>query len=112
MSGGSRTGYAFARAGGWRRCAAAWLACLTVGGSCAVAAAAENPAEASISHAARQEAASAIPLAKIDAKFQQQVREVLLDPSIFRRLPTNVVDCRPELFTYLAQNPEVLVEIW
>jgi hypothetical protein len=73
---------------------------------------AENPSEASTSTAARQEAAQAIPLAKIDPQFRRAVGEVLADPSLFRRMPTNVVDCRPEMFTFLAQNPEVLTEIW
>jgi hypothetical protein len=54
----------------------------------------------------------AIPIAKVDPKFRKQVSEVLADPSIFRRMPTNVIDCQPELFTFLAQNPEVLTEIW
>jgi hypothetical protein len=78
----------------------------------AAANAAEDPAEASTSQAARQDAIQNIPLAKVDPRFRQLVSDVLNDPSIFRRLPTNVVDCRPEMFTYLAQNPEVLTEIW
>ena len=76
------------------------------------ATAADETHEASTSAAARRDAAAAIPLAKVDAKYRRQVNAVLTDPSLFRRLPTNVVDCRPELFTFLAQNPEVLTEIW
>src|SRR5262249_27433493 len=49
---------------------------------------------------------------KVDPKYRRQVSEVLNEPSVFRRLPTNVIDCRPDLFTFLAQNPEVLTEIW
>jgi hypothetical protein len=73
--------------------------------------AAEAPG-ASTSDETRAEARRAIPMAKIDPAFQQRVGEVVADPSLFRRLPTYVIDCRPELFTYLAQNPEALVEIW
>jgi hypothetical protein len=109
MSGGLRSRYASARAA-TGLCRA--LAISLVFGSAAVATAAEATHEASTSAAARQDAARAIPLAKVDAKYRRQVSEVLNDPSLFRRLPTNVVDCRPELFTYLAQNPEVLTEIW
>jgi hypothetical protein len=108
MSGGLRSLYASARA--WRRlCRTAAVLILC---SAASAGAAENPADASTSHAARESAVRAIPLAKIDPKFRRQVSEVLSDPSLFRRLPTNVVDCQPELFTYFAQNPEVLTAIW
>jgi hypothetical protein len=67
---------------------------------------------ASTSPEAREEARRAVPLAKIDQAYRQAVGDVLADPSLFRRLPTSVVDCRPELFTFLAQNPEVLVQIW
>jgi hypothetical protein len=67
---------------------------------------------ASTSAEARQEARRAIPLAKVDPKYRTAVRDVLADPSLFRRLPTSVVDCQPEMLTFLAQNPEVLVEIW
>ena len=73
---------------------------------------ASERSEASTSAAARDEARRAIPLAKVDPAHRRAVSEVLADPSIFRRLPTNVIDCQPELFTFLAQNPEVLVAIW
>ena len=106
MSGGLRTRYASARAAVKLCCAAAVVL------SAARLAADEDDHEASTSQAARQEAARAVPLAKLDPAFRQQVSEVLANPSIFRRLPTSVVDCSPELFTYFAQNPEALTEIW
>lgn len=68
--------------------------------------------EASTSAQTRDEARRAIPIAKIDPAYRQLVGEVLADPSLFRRLPTNIIDCQPELFTFFAQNPEVLVAIW
>jgi hypothetical protein len=86
-------------------CLAALLA--TVSSSSAA-----EPQGATTADSARQEARRAVPLAKIDPAYRQQVAEVLADPSLFRRLPTNVVDCRPKMFTFLAVNPEVLVEIW
>jgi hypothetical protein len=107
MSGGLRSEYASARRLRQLCTTVALLVAAAIG-----TARAENPAEASTSSAARQEAAQAIPLAKIDPQFRRAVNEVLADPSIFRRMPTNVVDCRPEMFTFLAQNPEVLTEIW
>lgn len=63
-------------------------------------------------HDAQQEAISAIPLRKINPKYRQPVAQVLNNPSLYRRLPTQIVDCDPALFTYMAQNPEVLVAIW
>jgi len=68
--------------------------------------------EATTSNAARQEAMRAIPLKKIEAKYRHNVQQVLNDVSLYRRLPTLMVDCNPRLFTFLAQNPEALVAMW
>jgi hypothetical protein len=112
MVGGLRSRYASARAlRPLRRAAALLLAGVWLAASLP-ASFADESGEASTSQATRQQAARAIPLAKVDPKYRQQVSEVLADPSIFRRMPTNVVDCQPDLFTFLAQNPEVLTEIW
>jgi hypothetical protein len=108
LSGGLRSRYASARALCWL-CRIASLSFIL---AAAAVASAEDAHEASTSNAARQDAIKAIPMAKVDAKYRRQVSEVLSDPSLFRRLPTSVVDCQPEMFTFLAQNPEVLTEIW
>lgn len=108
MAGGWRITYASACAGFGLCRIAAVLAALAA----AATGRAESAHEASTSQAARQEAQAAIPLAKIDPAYRRHVAEVLADPSVFRRLPTNVVDCQPDMFTFLVQNPEVLVEIW
>lgn len=75
-------------------------------------AAAEKPFDATTSAEARAEAIQAISLKRIDPRYRAQVEAVLQDSSIFRRLPTQVVDCQPAMFTFMAQNPEVLVQIW
>jgi hypothetical protein len=77
-----------------------------------LAACAGEPLGASTSEEAKADARRSVRLAKIEPAYQQAVRDVLANPSLFRRLPTSVVDCHPDLFTFLAQNPEVLVQIW
>jgi len=72
----------------------------------------EQTLHSTTSHEARQQAIRAIPLDRIDSRYRQRVRQVLHDSSLYRRLPTEVVDCDPDLFTFLAQNPETLVEVW
>lgn len=74
--------------------------------------AAEKPFEATTSAEAKAEAIKAISLKRIDPQFREPVESVLQGTSVFRRLPTQVVDCQPAMFTYMAKNPEVLVEIW
>lgn len=100
----------------WEKSAHGALLAMLLGLSAALApcrpAVAEETTEASTSDDARQEAVSAIPMAKVDARYRKVVQAVISDPSIFRRLPTNVVDCKPEMFTYFAENPDVLVEVW
>lgn len=73
---------------------------------------AAGPAAATTSTPARKEAIKSIPLGRIHPKYRQAVRQVLTDPSVYRRLPTEVIDCHGPLFTFFAQNPEVLVSVW
>jgi hypothetical protein len=73
---------------------------------------ADQSLESSTSTEARKDAMKAIPLTKLSPAHRQAVQAVLNDVSLFRRLPTQVVDCDSQMFTYMAQNPEVLVEIW
>ncbi len=84
-----------------------WVFLLLPGRVCAVE---SHPSTTSVS--ARQDALRAIPLAKISARYGPRVRSVLEHATLYRRLPTCVVDCHPDLFTYVARNPEVMVAIW
>ena len=68
--------------------------------------------QATTSDAARREAIKAIPLKQMHSKYRLAVEKVLQDCSLYRRLPTQMVDCDPKLFTFLAKNPEMLVEMW
>lgn len=61
---------------------------------------------------ARNEAVRAIPFQRIAPNYRRRVKQVLSDTSLYRRLPTMTVDCHPPLFTFLAKNPDVLVQIW
>ncbi len=68
--------------------------------------------QSTTSDTARAEAIHAIPLAKLSPRHRRQVRKVIEHATLYRRLPTCVVDCNPGLFTYVARNPEVMVAIW
>jgi hypothetical protein len=72
----------------------------------------DKPFEATTSAEARAEAIQAISLKRIDPQYRGQVERVLQDTCLFRRLPTQVVDCQPAMFTFMAKNPEVLVQVW
>lgn len=67
---------------------------------------------ATTSAAARQSALQSIPFEKLDAGAKTKVHSVLSDVAVFRRLPIRVVDCDPELYLFLIQHPDVVVNIW
>ncbi len=68
--------------------------------------------QASTSQLAQREALRAIPLERMAPPHRRAVQRVLNDCSLYRRLPTGVVACQPDLFTWLMLHPETLVEIW
>ncbi len=71
-----------------------------------------NPFEPDTSQAARQSAVRSIPFERLDAHAQAKAREVLSQVSVFRRMPVQVIDCDPNLYLFLIQHPDVVVNIW
>ena len=68
--------------------------------------------EATTSDAAHRDAIRSIPLNKLTAEDRAKVNAVLSNTSLFRRLPTRVVDCDPEFYLFLVRHPDVVVNIW
>jgi hypothetical protein len=44
--------------------------------------------------------------------MRTRVSTVINNVSVYRRLPTQSIDCDPDLFVFLVRNPEVIVDIW
>lgn len=61
---------------------------------------------------AREEAIRAIPFDQLSPEAQSRISAVVDKPSIYRRMPVQVVDCDPSLYVFLVRNPEVVVNIW
>ena len=72
----------------------------------------ELPGAASSSFRSRQEAIRAIPFDRIHARVGQKLRKVIEDPTMYRRLPIQIVDADPDLYILLARYPEVIVNMW
>ena len=72
----------------------------------------ELPGEASSSFRSRQEAIRAIPFDRIRPAVGQKLRKVIEDPTMYRRLPIQIVDADPDLYILLARYPEVIVNMW
>ncbi|PQO38465.1 hypothetical protein [Blastopirellula marina] len=66
----------------------------------------------SFSREEKQDALRQIPFNNLRPQDQTRVSSVVKDPSIFRRLPVQVIDCDPELYAFLVTYPEVVVSIW
>jgi hypothetical protein len=64
------------------------------------------------SRAARDEAIRAIPWRQMDPEERRTAQFVIKNTSIYRRLPTRVIDCDPEMFSFLFQHPEVVIDVW
>ncbi|MEM1304495.1 MAG: hypothetical protein AAGG46_06345 [Planctomycetota bacterium] len=61
---------------------------------------------------AKKEARGAMPWNKLAPMDQRRVRYVVSNASVFRRLPTRVERCDPEVFSFLVRRPEVVTGIW
>ncbi len=70
------------------------------------------PNTATTSRAARTDAIRSIPFDQLDDDAKQKISSVINHVSLFRRLPTQVVDCDPLYFIFLVRHPEVIVNIW
>lgn len=49
---------------------------------------------------------------KLAPEDRTKVESVVSNPSIFRRMPTKVVDCDPDMYLFLVRHPDVVVNIW
>lgn len=68
--------------------------------------------QGSNSKAFRQEAIASLPTARLTKEATQRILSIANSPTIYRRLPTQAIDCDREMFLFLARNPEVMVGMW
>lgn len=68
--------------------------------------------EGTSSRDVRGAAAQSLPLARMNKRTQELVGDVVNNPSFFRRMPTQQIECDPQMLQFLIRRPEVLVNIW
>ncbi|QDV73170.1 hypothetical protein Spa11_13640 [Botrimarina mediterranea] len=61
---------------------------------------------------ARQAALRAIPWQSLTAADRPEVQRIVTDATLYRQMPTRVIDCDDELFAYLVDHPELIVDSW
>jgi hypothetical protein len=81
-------------------------------GDSSSAASSSAGSDATSSRAARDEATRAIPWKSMSPAGRQTAQSIISNTSIYRRLPTRIIDCDPDLFTFLLQHPEVVIDVW
>lgn len=64
------------------------------------------------SRAARREAIEALPLEKLTPDDRRALERIVENASLYRRLPTKVVECDPRLCSLFMQHPQVMVNVW
>jgi hypothetical protein len=67
---------------------------------------------ATSTRAARDEAMRSIPWRALSPMDRQLTQSVVKNASLYRRLPTRVIDCDAEMFNFLLQHPEVVIDVW
>lgn len=71
-----------------------------------------KPPQGSSSREARDEAMRAIPYNQLDRNARIKVGAVLSNTTIFRHLPLETIECDPNLFVFLIEHPDLVVNIW
>lgn len=71
-----------------------------------------NEPEGISTREAKQQAIRGVPFQRLQPQVGNEIRDVLENPSFFRRMPTQQIACDPQMFTFLVRRPEVMVNIW
>lgn len=74
---------------------------------------AENPGGiGTSSRAAFQEAIAALPLSKLPQPQAEAVRRALKSTTLYRRLPTQSIECHRAVLDFSLDHPEAIVDVW
>ncbi len=73
---------------------------------------AEEIERATHSRTARKEALTALPFDQLDSVEQDKVNAVISQATLYRRLPTQMLNCDPDLYLFVANHPELLANVW
>lgn len=72
----------------------------------------EDPFTFSSSTATRNAALKMLPIAHLSAVSQEKIRFVLSDVALYRRCPVYISVADQDIFRFLLQHPDVVINIW
>jgi hypothetical protein len=64
------------------------------------------------SYQRRQQVIASLPMQRLTRQAQDRILSIANSPTLYRRLPTQAINCDRDMFLFLTRNPEVLVGIW
>ncbi len=110
MAGGSIRAFVW----GWSFCALCVLlpASTTRGGDPALFHFAKAGGHRSSPYEQRKQVIASLPMQRLTRDAQQRIISIANSPTLYRRLPSQAIDCDRDMFLFLTRNPEVLVGIW
>jgi hypothetical protein len=60
----------------------------------------------------RQQVIADLPIQRLTRQAQNRILSIANSPTLYRRLPTQAIDCDRDMFLFLTRNPEVMVGMW
>lgn len=101
-----------ARSGRWPGTTLALLLILSFWPTASRAFAAEQLSRPTASKSAREEAMRALPLNALRPDAAKEIRDIVSQAAMYRRLPVTSARCDKDLFIFWIRNPDVIVGIW
>ncbi len=89
---------------------ASWIA--FAGRQCAAQSPNDQHPVGQSSRAIRDDAIAALPMSRLTPSAKARINAIVERPTLYRHLPTQSIDCDPELFLFIVRQPEVMVGIW
>ncbi len=70
------------------------------------------PSRPSTSRASQEQAIREMPINSLPEPIHSKIKQIVVKPTIYRRLPIEVIPCDPQLYVFLVRYPEVIVNMW
>ncbi len=67
---------------------------------------------ASTNRQTQQDALSLIPWNDLNAEGKKKIKDIVDNPSIYRRLPVSRIQCDPQFYQFSIRNPDTIVGLW
>ena len=60
----------------------------------------------------RKQVLNSLPMNRLTPQARARINSIAKKPTIYRRLPTQAINCDRDMFLFMTRKPEALVAIW